>query len=496
MEATHDVIVLGTGNAALCAALAAHEAGAKVLIVEKAPIEARGGNSLYTMGVFRMTVESIEELRTIVPSMTDADEAGLEGCHYNAAKFTQDLVRASDGFADPALTKLLVDQSFPVARWMTTQGVDWDLAMAELPKGMNRQQVWRFAPGVWSRGEGRGLLDRLFATVEKEGIEIRYRTGGEKLIVGDDGRVKALRVKTSHGFQNLACKAVILASGGFEANQELRARYLGPDYVHIKVRGSKYNTGAALTMALEIGAQGYGDWAGAHAIPIDGHAPAFEGLREHGERTRRCLYQFGIMVNEEGKRFVDEGEDLTVQTYAKTGIAVQRQKGARAYQIFDSRWEQAPVERDFYALTEPSIANTIGELAEKIRIPRDALEAEIDAYNKGIDPSKKFDFTKLDGCDSKGLAVPRSNWARAIEKAPFFAFPISGGITFTYGGLKIDLRCQVLDTSDQPIGGLYAAGETTGGFFHKNYFGGAGLMRGSVTGYFAGRSAAEDARKR
>lgn len=294
------------------------------------------------------------------------------------------------------------------------------------------------------------------------------------------------------GAYELQCGALVLAAGGFEASPELRARYLGGGWDRAKVRGTKYNTGEVLMAALAAGAKSAGHWRGCHATPIDAGAPPVGDLRLT-DLTNRLSYLYGIMVNVHGQRFMDEGEDLGQYTYAKTGAAVLDQPGSLAYQIFDQRTLELLEER--YKTGTPVVADSIEELAGRLGLDASTLRTTVQAFNDAVQPGD-FNPTVRDGKATRGIDPPKSNWALPIDNPPFVAYPVTGGITFTFGGLEIDTQARVIATEDEPIPGLYATGEITGKFFYHNYPGGAGLMRGAVFGRIAGVEAAREALSR
>jgi tricarballylate dehydrogenase len=280
--------------------------------------------------------------------------------------------------------------------------------------------------------------------------------------------------------------AVVLASGGFEASADMRARYLGLNWANVKVRGTRHNTGETLQMALDLGAKPAGDFQGSHATPVDADAPAV-GQIQLTDKTNRLSYPYSIMVNALGKRFIDEGEDLGQYTYAKIGHAILAQPGAVTYQIFDKKTVQLLEER--YSTGAPVVAETIEELARKLSILPAVLRQTVEEFNGAVQPGE-FNPAGKDGKSTAGLNPPKSNWALRLDTPPYTVYPVTCGITFTYGGIAIDTDARVLDTSDKPISGLYATGEITGGFFYYNYPGGAGLMRGAIFGRRAGMHAA------
>jgi tricarballylate dehydrogenase len=284
-------------------------------------------------------------------------------------------------------------------------------------------------------------------------------------------------------------RAVVLAAGGFEANPEMRARYLGTGWDLVKVRGSRYNSGEVLNFALAFGAQPVGHWSGCHAVLVDAEAPDVECAYEH-----RYSYPYGIMVDINGKRFVDEGEDFFSYTYAKCGREVLRLPWRTAYQIFDSKTR--PLLRSEYNRGFHASADSIEALAKKLPgLNWENVVSTVSEFNAAVSDAP-FDPSKHDGKCTHGIAPLKSNWAQRLDAPPFYAFPVTCGITFTFGGIGITEQAEVKDTSDHVISGLFAAGEITGGSFFNNYPGGSGLMKGAVFGRLAGMSAAKFARGR
>ena len=281
---------------------------------------------------------------------------------------------------------------------------------------------------------------------------------------------------------------MVLACGGFEANAEMRARYLGPGWELAKVRGTKFNTGDGIRMALDAGAMAYGHWSGCHAVAWDINAPPF-GNRAMGDLYQKHSYPFGIVVNVDGERFVDEGADFRNYTYARYGREILKQPQRAAFQIFDAK--TVPLLRDEYRIAQATkaTAETIPELASALGIDVDGLTRTVAAFNAGV-LAGEFDPTRLDGKGTTGVTPAKSNWAQRIDTPPYAGFAVTCGITFTFGGLRVDARAQVLDSDERPMRGLYAAGELVGGLFYFNYAGrigadgggGAGADRGGVGG--------------
>lgn len=486
----HDVIVVGGGNAALCAALSAHEAGARVLVLERAPETDRGGNSAYTDGLMRFAYDGVDDIRALAPDLTDSEVNAADFGSYTESDFFDDMGRITQYRTDPDLCEILVKGSKDTLLWMKRQGVRFmpDFGR-QAYKVDGKFKFWGGATIAVSSG-GPGLIQSLYRAAEKRGIEIVYGAWVQRLVCGEDG-VCGVVAQIQGRTRELKSGAVVLACGGFEANTEWRTKYLGPGWDLAKVRGTKYNTGDGLAMALAIGAQPFGHWSGCHAVSWERNATEFGDLNLTPQFQRNA-YQFGIMVNVEGNRFVDEGADFRNYTYAKYGQQVLRQPGQIAWQICDDQTRH--LLRDEYRsrhVTKIS-ADSIEELAEKIEeIDKERFVETVKAYNASITTDKPFDPNIKDGRRAVGLPVAKSNWAVAIEKAPIEAYSVTCGITFTFGGVRIDNDCQVIDTNHMPIKGLFAAGEMVGGIFYFNYPGATGLTSGAVFGRLSGRSAAK-----
>src|SRR2546422_612142 len=407
-----DVIIVGAGNAALCAAIAAREQGASVLVLEKAPEYFRGGNTYFTGGIIRCAYNGIEDIKKLIPDMSPEEEASVDVGQYTEDQFYDDLMRVTNGLADPELAQLLVSESFPTLKWLQEHGVRFVLAFGR--QAFKREDKYYFWGGllVEAVGAGKGLSDQQFAVAERLGVEICYATKGVRLLQDQQGRVIGVTVQGPDGFADLHSKAVILACGGFDANAE-------------------------------------------------------------------------------GKRFVDEGADFRNYTYAKYGREILQQPLGMAVQIFDDKVKH--LLRDEYRIDQVTKAETqtIEELADQLGINREGLVQTIKEYNAAVQPGD-YNPTVLDGKHTLGITPPKSNWALPIDTPPFLGFAVTCGITFTFGGLRIDTRGQVLDTEGNPMPGLYAAGELVGGLFYYNYPGGSGLASGAVLGKLAGTSAGAD----
>ncbi len=483
----YDVVVVGAGNAGLCAAVAALEEGASVAIIEKAPRDERGGNSALT-GHMRFTYDSVEDL---IPLMDEVNEEEIEAIRQKLPSRTKEqlrkeIVTTTAGLADPEMLDVHVDSAYETILWLRKHGHAFAPNLA--PTAGNTMQM---------KGRGYALQQQHFKNVEGLGGEFFYETALTRLITDDDGRVTGVEALSPDGKVIFHAGAVVLACGGFEANPEMRARYLGAGWDAIKNRGVPYNTGDGLRAAWDIGAMPYGGFNSAHASPQDIERPKYtlpSWVPTGTTRSSRYAYPYSIMVNREGKRFVDEGSDIRGRTYAKMGREVLAQPGNAAYQIFDKKARELGL-LDEYDLNNATgvKANSLEELADMLGIPAKTFIDTVTEYNAAIQPEGTLDPNPfyLDGKGTKGLATEKSNYAIDISEGPFEAYGITCAITFTFGGLKIDpTTAQVQHVSGRGIPGLYTAGEMLGGLWHLNYPSGSGMMAGAVFGRLAGRHAA------
>lgn len=492
----HDVIVVGAGNAALAAALSAHEAGASVLVLERAPESERGGNSVYTDGLIRFAYDGVDDIRALSPDLTPEELAVSDFGRYTESDFFDDMARITQYRTDPDLCEILVKNSKAAWLWMKrANGVRFLPTYGrQAYKVDGRFKFWGGATMSVAAG-GPGLVDALFNAAEKRGIQVVYNAWAQDLI-HDDAGVHGIIAKVNGRTTRFSSAAIVLACGGFEANTEWRTRYLGPGWDLAKVRGTRYNTGDGLAMALRLGAQPYGHWSGCHATGWERNAADFGDLTLTPQYQRHS-YPLGIMVNLAGKRFVDEGADFRNYTYAKYGRAVLEQPGQVAWQIYDSK--VLPLLREEYRTRRVTKvrADTPEELADRMEdIDKAQLLKTIAEFNAAVDVDVPFSPNVKDGRQAKGLAVPRSNWANRIDTPPFEAYAITCGVTFTFGGVRITKHGQVVDTGHDPIPGLFAAGEMVGGIFYFNYPGASGLTSGVVFGRLAGQGAAQFAKAR
>ena len=487
-EMRADVAVVGGGNAALCAALAAAQGGAGVVLLEAGSEAEAGGNSWFTDGAMRFAFDDFRQLRELL-RLSDGECAKIEVPPYPVADYLADL-RAAGGTEDE-LMQTLAGQSRATMQWMRDSGVKLELVYDnqshETADGKRR---FFGNLNVRTHNRGIGLVGGLRDACERAGVVVCYETRARELIM-QGGKCKGVVAEGENGKRLFYADAVVLACGGFEANETMRAEHLGEEWKHARVRGTKHNNGDGIQMALAAGAAKAGDWKGCHAVGTDFNSPLAGDFSLPGDIWKKHSYPYGIMVNNKGLRFVDEGADLRNYTYAKYGREVLRQPGAKAWQIFDSKTE--PLLRSEYRHERVAVlrANTPQELAAQMGIDREQFLKTLRDYNNAARESKtKFNPALKDGKSARGLAVEKSHWALPVCEPPLMAFAITCGITFTFGGVKADAAARVLTSTGEAIGGLFAAGEMIGGIFASNYPGGSGLMSGAVFGRIAGVSAA------
>lgn len=486
----YDVIVVGAGNAAFCTAQAASQEGVSVLVLERAPEELNGGNSRFTAGAMRFAYDGVDDIRDLCPDLPEEQIAITDFGSYSTEEFYDDMFRITRYRTDPELCERLVMGSRDTMGWMSEMGIRFMPIYGR--QAFEVEGKFKFWGGLtletW--GGGPGLVDRHTELAKKVGIEIRYGARARELLF-DGHKVTGVRVQKDGEIHNLSCKSVILAAGGFQSNTEWRTRYLGPGWEMAKVRGTAFNTGDGIRMALDVGASSYGNWSGCHAVGWDYNAPEFGDLAV-GDGFQKHSYPFGIMVNATGRRFVDEGADFRNYTYAKYGRVILEQPDQFSWQVFDQKVTH--LLRDEYRIKQASkvSAPTLEQLVEKMEgVDKAAFLAEVEDYNAAVNTDTPFNPNVKDGRNTRGLDIPKLNWANTLSESPFEAYHITCGITFTFGGLRIDPHTsQVISNDQEPIPGLFAAGELVGGLFYFNYPGGTGLMAGSVFGRQAGENAA------
>ena len=483
------VVVVGAGNAALCAALAAREEGASVTVLERAPRAERGGNSRFTMAAMRFAYDGLDDLREVAGGLTEEEVEASDFGTYPARRFVEDLERTGGGRANPQLVETLVAESRRTLRWMRGQGVEFvPLYAGQAFEVDGKRRFWGGLT-LQARGGGPGLVAALERAAKRAGIETRYDCRAVSLRV-DEGAVRGVEIEEASVRSVVDADSVVLASGGFEANRDWRRRHLGEGWEQAKVRGSRYNEGCGIRMALEIGAGRAGQWSGCHAVAWDLNAPEVGNL-EVRHRYQKHSYPLGIVVNARGERFLDEGADFRNYTYARYGREVLAQPGRFAWQVFDAR--VAHLLRDEYRKPHATRveADSLPELAARLDgVDAEAFLRTVREFNSAVHRGVRFDPSVRDGRSTRGLALNKSNWANPLDEPPFEAFAVTCGITFTFGGLSIDRRARVLDDDGRAIPRLFAAGELVGGLFYDNYPGGSGLTAGAVFGRLAGRGAA------
>ena len=457
LDREYDVLVVGGGNAALCAAISAAERGASVLLVESAPLEERGGNSRH-----------VRNLRV----MHDRPTAQLTGA-YPEQEYWEDLLRVTGGNTDETLARLTIRGSEHAARWMAEHGVRFQPSLGGTI-GLARTNPFFL-------GGGKALLNTWYAIAERLGVAIAYHTE----ITGLD--IQGGVFRAAHGSSRgtpctLRATTLVLACGGFESNKAWLEQAWGPAARNFLIRGTVYNQGKLLREMLNQGAQQIGEPDQCHAVAIDARAPEYDG----GIVTRVDCVSFGIVVNRKAERFYDEGEDFWPKRYAIWGRLVAKQPQQIAYAIIDAKSTGLFMP----TLFPPEQADSIEALADKLELDPVRLRRTVDAFNAAV-RTGSFDSDKLDDCATEGLTPPKTHWARAIDTPPFYGYPLRTGITFTYLGIKVNPQAQVIRDDGQAFDNIYAAGEImAGNVLGKGYLAGIGMAIGTVFGRIAGDSAA------
>ena len=487
-----DVLVVGKGNAALCAAHAAVNQGASVAMLEAAPEIESGGNSSFAGGVMRFAYDGVEDLKKLC-DLTEDELKDTDWESNTVDEFYDDLFRVTSFRTDPELSEILVTRSLETMVWLREQGAHFVPNYRHQSAVVDGQRHFFGRMPMWMVGGGPGLVKDLTESAIKKGVDIFYETRAVSLIQ-DDNKVCGINANTPEGSREFRAKRVVLACGGFEANTEWRTRYLGPGWDVAKVRGSRFNVGDGLRMALDIGACPFGNWSGRHAVSWERYAPEYGDLNIR-ESSYRHSFPLSIMVNADGKRFVDEGIEFYNYTYAKYGAEVLKQPDQFAYQVFDAKG--AALLRPEYGDKNVTrmVANTLEELAQKLDgVNPEGFLKTVREYNDSIKTDVPFDHSIKDGRSTVGIEPAKSNWAIVLDTPPFEAYAVTCGITFTFGGLRtVADTGQVLDVHLHQIPGLYTAGEMVGGIFYFNYPAGTGLVSGTVFGRIAGEAAGASA---
>ena len=462
MTEKYDVIVVGGGNAALCAALSARDTGSRVLVLERAPEHMRGGNTRHTRNI-RCT-----------HSAADQYFSGP----YSEEEHLQDLIGVTGGPANLDIARLAVRESSKLPAWMSAHGAHWQQPLAgTLHLGRTNR---------WFLGGGKALLNAYYQTAARNGISVRYNTLVEDLVI-ENNRFEAVRLKSGDGEELIRGRAVIAAAGGYESNIEWLKRHWGAAADNFIIRGTPYNDGMLLAALLKHGARSIGDPKGFHAIAVDARAPKFDG----GIVTRLDATPFGIVVNQLGRRFYDEGEDIWPKRYAIWGGLIAAQPGQIAFCIVDAK----TIGKFLPPMFKPYQADSLEALAPILGLDPKVFVATVMEYNHAAAGNTEMHIQRLDGACTKGITPPKSNWAIPIDRPPFYGLPLRPGITFTYMGIAVDECARVLDQSGRPFQNVYAAGEImSGNILTKGYLAGFGMTIGSVFGELAGRQAASNAR--
>ncbi|ULT58732.1 FAD-dependent tricarballylate dehydrogenase TcuA [Neobacillus drentensis] len=452
-----DVLVVGGGNAALAAALSARDRGVKVLIIERAPKFYRGGNSRLTRD-YRV--------------MNTRENKYMTG-QYHEEEFMEDLRRVAGGEINEPIARLVVKKSEELPDWLNKQGIQWQPALSGTLH-LGRTNIFQL-------GGGKAVINSYYQTAKAKGVEVWYDSMLEDIDMSGT-KFKAAKVRRNNRIETIKAKTIVFASGGFEANIEWHKRYWGDAAENFIIRGTPYNQGNVLKMLLNKGAEKIGEPDAFHAVAVDGRAPKFDG----GIVTRLDSVPFGIVVNKNGERFYDEGEDFWPKRYAIWGGLIARQPDQVAYSIIDSK----ALGRFMPSVFEPVTAGTIEELAEKLGLNPKAVAKTVKDFNKAVRPGT-FHPGELDDCKTEGLAPVKSHWAVPIDKPPFYAYPLKTGITFTYLSVAVNEQARIKWNNGSLCENMFAAGEmAAGNVLRRGYLAGFGLTMGAVLGRIAGEEAA------
>ncbi|GAB7339894.1 hypothetical protein MBLNU457_6422t1 [Dothideomycetes sp. NU457] len=503
---THcQILVIGGGNAGFSAAIAAVQAGAKdVVLIDKCPEDWSGGNSYFTAGAMRTAHNGLADLLPLVNNVDSELAKKIDLDPYTREDFQRDMDRICSGKSDPQLSKILIDESTDTIKWLAANGIRYQLSFNRQAFLVNGRHKFWGGLALKTQDGGKGLIDDHLRCAHRHGIRVIYSTSAVALHKdASSGAVTSVTVSHNNQQHTIATKATILAAGGFEANPAMRAQHLGPAWANAYVRGTPYNTGDLLSIAQrDVGAQTTGHWRGCHATCWDANAAPDTGNRAVSNEYTKSGYPLGLMLNTSGERFVDEGVDFRNYTYAIFGARILSQPDSVAFQVWDSRtigWLRDEEYRD--EVVRKISAESVEELAEKLvgegLRDKDAFVETVEVYNKAVyehmrqHPERKWDPAVKDGMGTTGLSLSKSNWALPIDKPPFLAVKVTGGVTFTFGGLKVNPQTTaVISETQREIPGLFCVGEMLGGLFYGNYPGGSGLTSGAVFGRRAGAVAA------
>ncbi len=456
-----DIVIIGGGNAALCAAITAAETGAKVRLLEAAPRSYRGGNSRHTRN-FRCMHEG--------PLSVLQDS-------YDQEEYLQDLLKVTGGNTDETLAKLVILETQNCLPWMLSQGVRFQPALSGT-LSLSRTNAF-------FKGGGKALLNAYYRRAQALGVELLYDAKVTHLQLDGD-HISWVDYSHADIEYRIAPTSVVVASGGFQADIDWLTRAWGPAAKNFLIRGTPYNRGLVLSDLMQQGLLTVGDANQCHAVAIDGRAPQYDG----GIVTRLDCVPFSIVVNQHAERFYDEGEDVWPKRYAIWGRLLAAQPEQMAYAIIDAKSQALFMPSVFPPIT----ADTVEELALKLDLQPQALRHTVDQFNAACPDGDGFHATELDGLITSGITPAKTNWARPISEGPFHGYPLRTGVTFTYLGLKVDKRAQC-STADGPVKNLWAAGETmAGSILGQGYLAGFGMAMGTVFGRIAGQEAANHAR--
>jgi precorrin 3B synthase CobZ len=496
-----DILIIGSGNAGLSAALSAAETNPtlNITVIDKCPSSWAGGNTYFTAGAFRTIHEGLPTLLPLVNNLTPSQASLIDIQPYTPADFTADLNRMTGNRTNPSLAKALVNDSQSAINWLATHGIRFQLSFNRQAYEVHGRIKFWGGLALKTQDGGKGLVEDELAAVQKAGVALFFNTPATALLTDASGTVTGVEIFSAGSKKTITAAAVILAAGGFEANPQLRAQYLGPGWDCASVRGTPHNTGDMLRIALrDVRAKSAGDWSGCHSVAWDADAKPEAGDRGVSNEYTKSGYPLGIMVNCAGERFVDEGFDMRNYTYAMVGRRILGQAGHVAFQVWDARTSGWLREEEYRGEVVRRIeGETIEELAEKCAgfgLDGGRFLETVREYNASVEGNGEgWDPTVKDGLCTRGLAVSKSNWALPIDRPPFLAVRVTAGVTFTFGGLAVDPETAgvLSEVTNEEIPGLYCVGEMLGGIFYDNYPGGSGLTSGTVFGRRAGRAAAE-----
>lgn len=473
-----NVVVVGCGVAGLSAAVAAAQGGATVALLERATMEERGGNTRWTEAYMRM--KSVDEVSddfemSLIENGSFQTDPNVVDWFARSSRDWPPQVRASAAL-DPEVVEAFAGSAPAALRWLQTLGVRFD----DLPI----YHLTISSPRIAVVGGGLALIEALATQAEKLGVRFFYETTATGLLQDARGHVTGVTARSAQaGAMRFESDATILASGGFEGNTEMLTRYLGSRAKHVRLvaPGGSFNRGEGIRMALEAGVAPAGEYSLFHAEPVDPRSKQPEAVV--------FAYSHGILVNREGMRFTDEAPGFPDQHYESICHKLADQTDGLGFVICDSQIEEVPNWRkSIRSDIAPVRANSLREIAAELGIDPEGLEETVAAFNAACRP-ENFSPLKLDGAATQGVRPRKSNWARPLERGPFFAYPVISAINFTFGGLKTDASGRTIDNDGRIVAGLYAAGETVG-LYHRNYTGATSVLRGIVFGKAAGEAAA------